>query len=168
MPESVGRIHIRVAVDTDLDLLSKSLSPEVPRAQMANRFAEQRTGLRILLVLEYGSELVGTVSLGSFDPQADNDGVTRRLFALDVGVAYRRLGLATRLVQEVERLVALDGHTMIQLDVAVDNTAAIALYEKLGYEPIGEPRKLQWSQQVDGHPTEMIVELLHRMEKRLT
>ncbi|MBC8453395.1 MAG: GNAT family N-acetyltransferase [Chloroflexi bacterium] len=164
MPESVDSTRIRVAVDSDLDLLSKSLSAELPRAQIVNRFSEQRAGLRILLVLELGAELAGTVS---YDPRPDEDGLTRRLFALDVGAAFRRRGFATRLIQEVERLMVRDGQSVVRLDVAVDNTGAIALYERLGYERVGEPWKLQWSQQVDGHPTELVVELSHRMEKRL-
>lgn len=155
---------IRAANDSDLPTLVKSLCPELEQAQLKNRFTEQVAGLRLILVMEVDEELVGTVSI---DPNADPDGSTRRLFALDVGERFRRQGFAIELINAVEEHVLADGHTTVRLDVAIDNDAAIKVYEKLGYKPVGQPTRLQWSVQVDGGSSEIIVDTCQRMVKRL-
>jgi len=157
-------LNIRTATTSDLPALVKSLCPELERAQLKNRFTEQQAGLRLVLVLEVDDELVGTVSI---DPNPDPDGSTRRLFALDVGKRYRRHGFAIELINAVEEHVLADGHRAVRLDVAIDNDAAINLYEKLGYKPVGQPNQLQWSVQVDGGSSEIIVDTCQRMVKRL-
>ncbi|MDA1278456.1 MAG: GNAT family N-acetyltransferase [Chloroflexi bacterium] len=156
---------IRPAVESDLPQLVSALAPDPGRAQLANRFAEQRVGIRSLLVMELDGKVVGTVSVS---PGAEHDGTTRRLFALDVGSKYRRRGFGALLIAEVERIVAKDGHSVVRLEVSVDNHAAISLYEKFGYEKIGLPRKLVWSRGVDGHPSEDVVEISHLLRKVLT
>ena len=161
---SESTIIIRTAIESDLDAMSKAFAPDLARAQLANRLTEQRAGLRSMLVLEWAGEIVGTVSI---DPNPDSDGVTRRLFALDVVTRHRRQGFGTMLVNEVEKLALAVGNSAVRLDVAVDNLGAIALYEKLGYERVGEPVVLKWTQMVDGTKSEIVTESCHRMVKRL-
>jgi ribosomal protein S18 acetylase RimI-like enzyme len=160
----INASNIRAATESDLAALVQSLAPELARAQLKNRFAEQRAEFRLILVLEHKNELAGTISI---DPGVDRDGFTHRLFALDVGQRFRRQGFATQLIRAVEEHVLADGHTTLRLDVAIDNTAAINLYKKLGYEPVGEPTRLQWSIQTDGGSSEVIVDTCQRMVKRL-
>lgn len=54
---------------------------------------------------------------------------------LTIGVVplARRLGLGSRLVNSVQA-----SGTVVSLEVAVDNTAALALYRKLGFKQIGK------------------------------
>jgi ribosomal protein S18 acetylase RimI-like enzyme len=101
--------------------LIKALAPDLSRAQIVNRFSEQRAGLRVLLVDELLGEFTGTVSISS---QADPDGVTRRLFGLDVARRFRHIGLGTLLVRNVERSVLADGHSTIRLEKEVHNLVA--------------------------------------------
>ena len=155
---------IRHAVESDLAPLVNVLAPDPGRDQLANRFAEQINGIRLLLVLELETKIVGTVSIS---PEVDSDEGTRRLFALDVGSEYRRRGFGTLLIAEVERISVNDGHSVVRLEVSVDNHAAISLYEGVGYEKIGLPQKLVWSRGVDGHPSEDVVEISHLMRKVL-
>lgn len=157
-------MKFRDAEAVDLVPLSRALSPDLSKAQLTNRFSEQRAGLRNLLVAELEGELIGTVS---YDSQPDSDDITRRLFALDVGPKFRRTGVATALVKEVERRIKQAGQTAVRLDVAVDNIVAIRLYEKLGYERVGQPTVLRWIRQIDGDSTETVTETSHRMIKRL-
>ncbi len=165
MASPQANITIRPAVDSDSSALVRVLEPEVGKAVVVNRFAELHAVLRLVLVIELDGIVTGTASMS---PKSDEDGATRRLFALDIGSDYRRRGLATLLIEEVEKRVLADGHTAVRLEVSVDNHAAINLYEKLGYERTGQPEKLQWSQQVDGHPSEIVAETSQRMLKRLT
>lgn len=157
-------VLIRPAMDSDSAPLVRILSPEVDPHVITNRFAELHAGLRLLLVLETDRVIAGTISIS---PDADEDGATRRLFALDVGVEYRRRGFATKLIREVEGRVISDGHLALRLEVSVDNRIAAGLYKKLGYMPVGRPEKLQWSQPVDGRPSVIVTETSQRMVKRL-
>ena len=157
-------VLIRAAVDSDSASLVRALSPEADPHVITNRFAELHAGLRLLLVLEADGVIAGTISMST---NADKDGVTRRLFALDVGPEYRRRGFATGLIREVESRVLSDGHSALRLEVSVDNHGAAGLYKKLGYLPVGTPEKLQWSQPMDGRPSVIVTQTSQRMVKRL-
>jgi len=115
-------------------------------------------------VLETDDALAGTISISA---NTDEEGVTRRLFTLDVGTEYRRRGFATKLIKEVESRVLSDGHSALRLEVSVDNHIATSLYEKLGYLPVGTPEKLQWKQPVAGLPSAIVTQTSQRMIKRL-
>jgi ribosomal protein S18 acetylase RimI-like enzyme len=56
---------------------------------------------------------------------------------------HRRRGIATELSRAAEELVRSRGYTRIALDVDVENTAARALYERLGYREAGTPPRHQ-------------------------
>ena len=155
---------IRAAVDSDSARLVRALSPEVDPHVITNRFAELHAGLRLLLVLETDGVVAGTISIST---SADEDGVTRRLFALDVGVEFRRRGFATKLIREVESRVLADGHSAVRLEVSVENRIAAGLYQKLGYKSFGTPEKLQWSQPINGRPSVIVIQTSQRMVKRL-
>ena len=58
------------------------------------------------------------------------------IYSIDVSKRYRRMGVATRLLGEIERLFAERGVRFSYLEVRVDNTAARKLYEKCGYEEV--------------------------------
>lgn len=49
---------------------------------------------------------------------------------------YKRQGIASRLLNECERVAALRSVNKIVLDVRVSNISAISLYEKFGYKTI--------------------------------
>jgi GNAT superfamily N-acetyltransferase len=57
------------------------------------------------------------------------------IFLLYVEPAYRRQGIARALMQNVERWAKSQGYTQIGLQVFTTDRPAIALYEKLGYQP---------------------------------
>ncbi len=52
---------------------------------------------------------------------------------IDVLPGARRTGLGTRLMREIETRLKNEGCETIFLETAVDNTAAIAFYKRLGY-----------------------------------
>ncbi len=59
------------------------------------------------------------------------------LLTLAVLPAHRRQGIATALLAEADPLLAGAGITSVFLEVAAGNTAAIALYDKLGFQQTG-------------------------------
>ena len=80
------------------------------------------------LVAEIDSEIVGYII-----------GVLRRriighIISVAVHPTFRRRGIATKLVEEVERLLKLSGAIVFRLEVRVSNEPARIMYEKLGYK----------------------------------
>jgi [ribosomal protein S18]-alanine N-acetyltransferase len=55
------------------------------------------------------------------------------IVTIDVLESYRRHGLGTLLLAEAERRLTVNGTTEVALDTAVNNTAAIAFWQKHGY-----------------------------------
>ncbi|MGD0957465.1 MAG: N-acetyltransferase [Candidatus Acidiferrales bacterium] len=59
------------------------------------------------------------------------------IVTIDVLGAYRRQGVATALLREVERRLAASGAKEIALETATDNAPAIAFWQKHGYRTRG-------------------------------
>ena len=132
-----ARLCVRPVRDRDLVPLTTALEPEVPAAQVARRLEESRLGYRDMLVAELDGQVVGTVSMGGGGFQRHG---SLRLFALDVGPAFRRRGVGTALIKAVEAVASGRALGEVNLEVAIDNKDAIRLYERLGYRRHGEPR----------------------------
>ena len=69
--------------------------------------------------------------------------VANEIHLLKVAVtpAWRRKGIATRLLQHCFEISALEGATTVHLEVRPSNRPAIELYYKLGFEVIGKRHK---------------------------
>lgn len=67
------------------------------------------------------------------------------LQSLRVMGAFRGLGLGTLLLECAEELVAQTAHDQISLGVGVENTRARALYERLGYQLMGDAYDDEWT-----------------------
>lgn len=81
----------------------------------------------LFLVAEEGGEVVGTV-LGGFD------GRRGMMYHLAVRPECRRRGIATQLVEELERRLIAKGCLRAYLLVKSDNLEAMRFYEKRGWE----------------------------------
>jgi ribosomal-protein-alanine N-acetyltransferase len=71
---------------------------------------------------------------------ASSAGDDAELQRIAVAPAYRRAGVASALLAEVERRAAEDGATRLLLEVRDDNTAAAAFYASRGFEEVGRRR----------------------------
>ena len=133
---------MRRALEGDIPQLISALAPDVSAAQVRNRFQEHCDGYREMLVAESNCNVVGTVSLSGHGFQIPG---SLRMFALDVGPAYRRQGIGTILMEYVEGRARREGYGKVNLEVALDNGGAIRLYERLGYICRGEPFTDRWT-----------------------
>ena len=59
------------------------------------------------------------------------------ILTLDVAPRYRRMGVARKLLEELDNLLKQKGAVECRLEVREDNVAAINLYLKLGYQRLG-------------------------------
>ena len=90
-----------------------------------------------------------SLCLGAFDSESDKLVaymiISRYVDAwhvmnLAVAPGYRRRGIATSLLDRLFELTAADGRRGYTLEVRVSNTAAIKLYERVGFQPRGVRR----------------------------
>ncbi len=68
----------------------------------------------------------------------------------------RRCGVGSALVNAVEREVRLRSLGHVNLEVAVENSGAMALYENLGYRRVGRPIVDSWQRHTPGRGWELV------------
>jgi ribosomal-protein-alanine N-acetyltransferase len=79
------------------------------------------------------NQIVGYAGVIAPGPDAIAD-----ILTITVIDGFRRQGIAKRLIADIEDYCQSKGSSAIMLEVATDNTDAIALYEKLGYSQISK------------------------------
>ena len=79
----------------------------------------------------------GTTLLGSCLVLTRADSPAARLYSIAINKAARGQGLGSKLLRKAESLARENGSTSIRLEVAAGNSAAIGLYQKLGYAVFG-------------------------------
>jgi ribosomal protein S18 acetylase RimI-like enzyme len=67
----------------------------------------------------------------------------------------RRRGVASALTAAAEQRASERGHETLALEVSADNAAAAALYERLGYRPTGEQRRVSGTIMIRGKPMDV-------------
>jgi len=87
----------------------------------------------VTLIAFLSEEPVGFIA-GSVDRSKKTIG---HVYTLDVKQNYRRRGVASRLLDSLERALAERGVQSCYLEARVDNVAAQNLYSKHGYRPLG-------------------------------
>ena len=58
------------------------------------------------------------------------------IITIDIGAEFRRSGLGSKLMAAAEERLRTAGCTFLFLEMAVDNTTALAFYKRLGYSVI--------------------------------
>ncbi len=95
----------------------------------------QRT--RCQLVEKESRQVRGRISHWNMEPLASNwDAYAAGLTDLEIERSYRRRGLATFLVGETLRQLQTQGVSLVEVQTMLDNTAALAMYEKFGFRNV--------------------------------
>ena len=145
----VGRANavVRPATAADLPTLDRlKPAPAVNRDRL--RDAEQ-PGFDYL-VLERDGDVIGFVCLVFVRPRywSDGDSSEHLPTAIDflIDEPLRSRGYGTFFLREVERLAAAAGATQLYIWVdPIDNPRALALYQRLGYQPLQQhPYEFHW------------------------
>jgi ribosomal protein S18 acetylase RimI-like enzyme len=149
------RMRVRATRQDDIAALAEVLAGQVSDAQLVARWQGLVAGHREMLTAELDGHVVGTVSLGGRGPREISGSL--RLFALDVGPAFRRRGVGTALIEAIEDEAGKRGMGSVSLEVAVENRDAIRLYERLGYLRLGGSFVNRWTRlSVDGNAEKMV------------
>ena len=117
-----------------LVLLDKEYFPYSPWSPA--QFKEEFAGIPSTRFFELAisdNEIVGYAGVIAPGPDAAAD-----ILTVTVIDGFRRQGIAKRLIADIEGYCQSKGSSAIMLEVATDNTGAIALYENLGYSQISK------------------------------
>src|SRR3989337_1213161 len=90
------------------------------------------------LVARVSGEIAGFL-IGSIEVEKGR--MFGHILTLDVAPSYRRIGIAKKLLDELEMLLRQKGAVECRLEVREGNAAAINLYLKLGYRRMGKLEK---------------------------
>jgi len=130
------KFMIREAMQLDLATLvgmEKKLFSDSPWSM--GQFKEEFKGVPksryFLVALDAENQIIGYAGVLVVAPGVEAD-------VLTVGVLpnHQKMGIATAFMSELEKWSAAKGAPAMMLEVAIENTPAISLYEKLGYEKI--------------------------------
>jgi ribosomal protein S18 acetylase RimI-like enzyme len=104
----------------------------IPIASLPPLLAADRTGSTPIATLPQPQTIVGYV-LVIYHPGTR----LARVYSLAVALSQRGSGIAKMLMVAGEQAASDAGRLYLRLEVSVDNTSAIGLYEKLGYQKFG-------------------------------
>ncbi len=90
------------------------------------------------LVARLDNEIVGFAIAGI---EVRRNARFGHILTVDVAPAYRRKGIAKKLLTQIEDLFKQKDVRECRLEVREKNTAALSLYEKLGYKKVGRLEK---------------------------
>ncbi len=130
----IGRVQIRDAEDADLGGL---------QALEARSFVFDRMARRSLRRLIDGTSASLRVAVKRGELQGYHlvlfrkGSLVARLYSIAVDDRYRGAGLGARLLADAESVAGERGRNVLRLEVREDNAAAISLYERRGYAPLG-------------------------------
>lgn len=131
-------------IDSDLTLRLARLADASPIADMSRvlieyglrwRWTAQRVAVSIrnpnvnVLVARAGGGMVGFAIMRYGEDDAHLD-------LLAVAPAYRRLGVARRLVEWLEKCAIVAGIFNVELEVRAGNQGAQLFYQRMGYRPL--------------------------------
>lgn len=89
----------------------------------------------LTLVAKVTDEIIGFI-IGSLD--SDKDTLIGHILTIDVLPQYRQKGVGAKLLEQLESLFRDKGVSTCRLEVREDNSAALNLYRRLGYKPLGK------------------------------
>ena len=104
--------------DVVREFLEDNQSPDAIRRQMSE-------GIRYAFIM-YDGEHAGYVAFGI----AGESMVLSKLYLFG---EFRGMGIGTRILQMIEDLARSEGISAVRLDVNVENSGALRLYERSGY-----------------------------------
>ena len=150
MADAARKLIVRDAEPADVAALT-AIKGAGSEAIHQDRLRDAQAGGLRYLVLVADDELLAFACLVYRRPASWSDaGDTRHLPQLvdvQVAAARRGQGYGTALLQAIEQLVAAAGGRLLYLSVEPEaNPRALALYRRLGYQPLqAEPYRTEWS-----------------------
>jgi ribosomal protein S18 acetylase RimI-like enzyme len=127
-------VSIRKCEASDLPMMEWEGAFTLHREIIRETFERQLRGEVLMLVAEANGFPIGQVWIDFLKAQQSNAGY---LWALRVIAPFRRRGIGRVLIESAEQILKESGIVFARLAVERDNTLAMALYQRLGYQNVG-------------------------------
>lgn len=128
-PKAVFRVRPLTAADLPEVLTIERAAYEFPWSEGVFRDC-MRVGYRCLVAADLAGEILGyglfSVAMGE-----------THILNLCVAAPYRRRGVATLLLEDMEHVARCEHAETLMLEVRPSNTAALALYRRFGFRRVG-------------------------------
>ncbi len=163
-------VVIRLATRADLIPMEWDGEFKHFRNVYANAFARMQKGTSMIWVSEIpGIGLIGQVfiQLVCDRPELADGWQRAYLYSFRIKPQFRNHGLGSQMVNVIEDFLLARHYSRLTLNVARDNTNAIRLYKRLGFQIVAEEPGV-WSFPDDQNIWHTIREPSWRMEKLLT
>ncbi|HUK85412.1 MAG TPA: ribosomal protein S18-alanine N-acetyltransferase [Candidatus Acidoferrum sp.] len=92
----------------------------------------------IVLSAKLESEIAGFIMA---QIEIENDTLFGHIITINVLPAFRKKGIGSKMLQEIEAILKQKGISECHLEVREDNSAALRLYKKSGYQKMGKLEK---------------------------
>lgn len=169
VPDWMKKTIIRRARETDLQALEWDGVYSHFRVVYRNTFERAMMGQAVLWVAECDGEgIIGQVfiQLECDRPELANGKTLAYMFSFRIKPEYRGQGLGSRILEIIETDLQKRGFQYLTLNVAKENTQAISLYEKHGYQIVAHEDG-NWSYPDEKGSWHQVKEPAWRMVKRL-
>jgi ribosomal protein S18 acetylase RimI-like enzyme len=110
-------------------------------------------GLDLPLVTEMDGEAAG-LAWGRIEVREPE---VAHVYQMWVGAEWRGRGAARMLLDEIIRWSRANEARFVRLDVALQNSPAVLLYERSGFEPIGDPHPLRPGSPIDSQEMQLVL-----------
>ena len=163
-------VNVRLATKADLPAMEWDGEFKHFRNVYANAYTRMQQGTSIIWIAEIpGFGLIGQVFLQLICDQPElADGWQRAyLYSFRIKPQFRNQRLGSEMVKEIEDFLIFRHYTRLTLAVARDNTNAIRLYRRLGFQIVGEETGV-WSYPDEQGVWRSVKEPSWRMEKLLS
>ena len=145
------RVHYRVATEADAAAIAQLYGPEAFREgedplKTYSRHIRNLKGWGYFLIATAGKNAVGAIVIRRFSEDVKSY-PDWWIFSLLVHVRYRRLGIGEELIRLAVQKAAARGAKRVNLRVFEDNSAAINLYYKMGFQQDSTP---EFDEQMEG------------------
>jgi ribosomal protein S18 acetylase RimI-like enzyme len=145
------RVHYRVATEADAAVIAQLYGPDAFRededpVKTYSRHIRNLKGWGYFLIATAGKKAVGAVVIRRFSEDVKSY-PDWWIFSLMVRMRYRRLGIAKELIRLALQKAAARGAKRINLWVFEDNSVAINLYHKMGFQQDSIP---EFDEQMEG------------------
>lgn len=117
-----------------LNLINLQFCPPISSITNIDSFKEKLSLLAHSIFCFDQSQIIGFCSFYDNEPQSQNAFLT----LLYVVSEYRKNGIANELIVKMISILKEKNFSTISLEVNVDNLSAIKLYEKFGFNPVGQ------------------------------
>jgi ribosomal protein S18 acetylase RimI-like enzyme len=139
---ALSALTIRPLRGDDADMIAASFAAQgwnKPAAQYGRYYAEQCTGEREVLIAELDGAFAGYVTIvWQSDYQPFREQAIPEIVDLNVLIAFRRLGVASALLDNAETMIATHSPVAgLGVGMTADYGAAQILYMRRGYLPDG-------------------------------